>query len=512
MCDRIARRLEDSVGNWRYRMWFDRSTRMRYHNGDHKLQLDVPNRFVADWIGRHFREDIRRAAASELGDDIDLRLEVCPESFTQDNVAGRHGISDANPADASVTNSSDTVSSSTDSTAVGASLTAGTSGLTEAATAAARGEPGRVRRTVASRNAGLNLRHRLDQFVVGPSNELAYAAASALVGDQGNAHNPLFIHGGCGLGKTHLLQGICHAMLQQNPAARVVYVTGEHFTNQFLTAVRSNKIDPFRKQMRQLDLLAIDDVHFIADKQATQQEFLHSFDAIELKGARVALASDSHPKLIQKFSAALVSRCVRGMVVEIRLPDLPTRLRIIDALAQRRGLTINPAGVQLLAARCVGSVREIEGTLARLHALIHLRKQANGHGEDLGPIGPSIVSQLYASESEARPKRVIRFDHILEVVCRELGIPTVKVLGNGRHRDVVLARAVVIYLARQLTSMSCPEIGAAMKRPSHSTIVTAANRMAAQIRDNQSITLPGTTQPASLPEVVERLKQAVLRA
>ncbi len=457
-CARIAQRLADSVGPRRYQMWFDRSARFGYDDRERRLKVAVPNRFIADWIGRNFDDQLRRVAAAELGEDVELSVQVEPEQFPSEQAESPR------PADVPVS--------------------------------APR------RRPTMTPVAGNPLRYRLEQFVVGPSNQMAFSAANALVDDAAIHTGPLFIHGGCGLGKTHLLQGLCARMLQQRPDAAVHYTTGEQFTNEFLTAVRTNRIDAFRRRIRKLDLLAVDDVHFIADKQATQQEFLHSFDAIELGGARVVMASDCHPKLIRKFSEALVSRCVRGFVVEVHKPDTTTRMRIIRSLAQRRGITLLEPAVSLLANRCNGSVRDIEGMLTRLHALAHL----DGSGRRSTGVGRALVDRLFEVATASMPRKPIRFDAILETVAEHLHVERAAILGTNRNRNVVLARSMVIHLARLMTSMSYPEIAAAMGRNNHSTIITAAKRIREQIADsNAQCTLPGTMEPITLADLADQL-------
>ena len=311
--------------------------------------------------------------------------------------------------------------------------------------------------------------------MVGPSNELAFTAAYRLIEDGPDPAeiNPLFIHGGCGLGKTHLLQGICRRMLQTRPQAKVLYTTGEQFTNDFLSAMRVNKVEGFRRRIRRLDLLAVDDVHFLANKQATQQEFLHSFDAIELGGARVVLASDCHPKLIKQFSDALVSRCVRGMVVHVQPPDRQTRVKIISALAQRRGMELMDNAVDELAQRCAGSVRDIEGTLTKLYALARLcdpvaeNRRSSVHRSGRPRVGHALIGRLLDCEAQHRPHRVIRFDEIVSAVADQIGVARSMLLGSSRHRHVVLARNLVVHLARQLTSTELPRDrrGDGTKRP-----------------------------------------------
>jgi chromosomal replication initiator protein len=177
------------------------------------------------------------------------------------------------------------------------------------------------------------LRHDLSAFVVGPSNQLAFTTVTAVAEFPATQYNPLFIHGNCGLGKTHLLHGLCRQFAETHTTRRWMYMTGEQFTNEFLTALRGNKLDTFRRKMRDLDMLVIDDVHFLGGKKATQEEFLHTFNAIEAMGKQVVMASDEHPKMIEEFGESLINRFVSGMVVRIDPPNFATRVAVLQSLA-----------------------------------------------------------------------------------------------------------------------------------------------------------------------------------
>ena len=494
---RIADRLAESLGSRRYSMWFGHSVKLEYHDPTRRVEIAVPSRFVADWVGKNLQDEIHAAARQELGDAVGLNLRIRPEAFNGDAAPPQGGLEARSlrvPVKPTV-------------------------GVTPPSSGPAAALPVVYTPTQGRRSGRSDQPTRLNlaDFVVGPSNELAFSAANRLIEDDDTAINPLFIHGGCGLGKTHLLQGVCRRFLEQKPDARVLYTTGEQFTNEFLTAMRGNRTDQFRKKVRRLDLLAVDDVHFLANKQATQQEFLHSFDAIEMGGARVVLASDSHPTLIQQFSEALVSRCVRGMVVQVHQPDEATRVQIIHALARRRGLTMLDNVAELLATRCLGSVREIEGALTQVHALASLaRTRRPGSSRVVNSPGAivvdkAVVDHLFQSQRQS-PRKPIRFDTLLAVVVRELGIERADILGSSRHHKAVLGRSLVVHIARQLTTMSYPEIASAMGRRTHSTIITAAHRVGRQIALNPVVTLPATMEQVSLASLVERLNQAVLRA
>jgi len=487
---RITNRLAQAVGQRRYELWIQPSVRLEYRDQDQTLHVAVPNRFVAEKIRSDFSEELREAVRTEAGLDIDgqLRLDLCvePDRF-------------ARPADGK------------------RPLAPAVADTTEAGQVAPRCRPtadqntdrslGRVPASAAS------FRHRFEDFVVGPCNELAYAAAFSLAdADPDDANpastGPLFLHGDCGMGKTHLLQAACRRVRERQPHARVLYTTGEQFTNDYITAVRSNTLNAFRKKMRRLDLLAVDDIGFFANKEKTQQEFLHSFDHIELSGSRVMLASDSHPKLIQKFSDALVSRCMQGLVVQVQAPDPATRLALVNRLASKRSLVLQPKLDELIAAHAGRSVREIEGTLAHLHALASL-------AQPQGPtrvVNRALAEKLFAGQRQLAAKRPVRFTDIQDTVCEHLSVPVAQVAGSSRHRMVVLARAITVYLAKQMTTLSYPEIAAALNKPSHSTVVTAVQRMTRQLEDNQPMLLPGHADATTPVQLVEDLRRRVLQS
>ncbi len=479
VCARIAERLAHQLGQWKVDLWFPKAAKLQYDENTDKLNLAVPSEFVARRIGKQFMGQIQLAAEGELGSSVELDIQIRPELF------------DASPRTSPAQQA----------------VTQAQQALDTKVPLISRAVPSSISRP--SRRPW-NLRYKLDDFVVGPSNELAYAAAKGMTDPTQEQHaGPLFVFGGCGLGKTHLLQGICNQMLDQDKDARVMYVTGEAFTNEFLTAVRTNKVDGFRRKMRRLEMLCIDDIDFIANKQATQQEFLHCFDALELAGSKVVLASDSHPKFIEQFSESLTSRCVKGMVVQVHEPDLATRSKIIVALAQRRNMLLNEAAIQLIAARCIGSVREIEGALTRVHAMATLIHR-NGQSGPVA-IGPAVVNQTFASERQTRVNRIVHFDSIADVVCEQLAIDRVQVNGPGRHRDIVLGRNIMVHLAREMTSMSFPEIARAIKRSSHSSVVAAAKRLAEQLKKDESLIHPAAGTLMPLSEMIERCRQAIYR-
>ncbi len=478
---RIADRLAREVGQRRFELCFEPAARLDFDDDRSTLRVAVPSRFIADRIGRDFGEPLRRLAAEELGRPAKVSVDIDPLRFDRPVT---HPTPAAVPRPAAV------------------------NGSVEANPATDRAfDPGL---TPAKR-----FRHRLESYVTGPCNELAYAAAMRLAEDE-HATDPVFLHGGCGLGKTHLLQGACARMFERNPGSRVWYTTGEQFTNQYIQAVRKNDLDAFRRRVRRLDLLAVDDVHFIANKDKTQQEFLHCFDAIDLAGARLMLASDCHPKQIEKFSEALVSRCVRGLVVEVRSPDAQTRRALIQKLAQRRGLVLRDEAVETLVNRCIGSVRDIEGLLTKLHALASLQHNPNtaragGLSDQAAPIGHAMLDRLFATTDVGTRQGSVPFETILKTVCERLDVPAGKVTGSSRHKHVVLARSLVIHLTRTIRKQSYPEIAHAFGKKSHSTIVTADKRVEKMLQQNESLLLSGGAGDTTLRALLDELRASLAR-
>lgn len=500
-CARITDRLVELLGQRRYSMWFDRSAHLDYRAEPPRLEVAVPNQFIADWIRRNFRGALRDAARGVGGDEVDLDVRVDPERFRQDRPQTARADRDVTRRDLREDDH-------------GTSDISGQAGRDVDRAGRLMSTPGVAQSAgdlATPRAAKQLLRHRLESFIVGHSNELGYAAAVRLVEDDGAAApNPLFIHGGCGLGKTHLLQGICRRAYERNPNAAVLYTTAEQFTNEFLTAVKTNRIDGFRRRIRQLELLAVDDVNFLANKQATQREFLHSFDAIQLSGAKLALASDNHPQLIRQFSEQLISRCMRGMVVEVRTPDTQTRMRVIRALAAARGLSLLDGVIETLGQHCRGSIREIEGTLTKLHALARIaERHRNGPGGD-NQIGHALLNRLLHGDFDV-VRKIVRFENIEKVVCARMRVTRSQLTAAGRHRQVVLARSLLTHLARRMTSMSFPEIAAKFDRRSHSTVVTAARRVDKMIADESVVDVPGEMQPVVVTELIGQLHDAIRR-
>jgi len=441
----------------------------------------------------------------------------------------------------------------------------------------------------------LSDRYRLEDFIVGDSNRLAYDVAVRVAESEpiegveaerdhgrGNGQTPrpcgpLFIHGLCGLGKTHLLQGIALRFKQRRPGAMVRFTTGESFTNEFITALHGegsrapgagkNAMERFRRSYRRVDLLCIDDVHFLASKSATQTELLHTFNELELSGAQIVMACDEHPKHVKKFSEALTSRFMSGMVVRVQPPDRELCEKIARQFGERRGLIFDDAALKGLSARVAAlpgrggaaaagehasarglSIREIEGLVTRIEACVRLGARA-GAGEavcrvtvavvqhvlggmfgsqDLAPAidAAEAVDRRHAGEalrsldsssrgigassvSAAASGRPIKLQSIVMETCRMLGVDSSDFTGTGRQPRVVLARSVVAHLARRMTGLSFPEIARGMGRPSHSTVIAACQRLERQLAAGDGLGASVSGLDLTISELCDRLAATI---
>ncbi|MBI5866353.1 MAG: chromosomal replication initiator protein DnaA [Planctomycetes bacterium] len=339
----------------------------------------------------------------------------------------------------------------------------------------------------------------LASFVVGPCNRLAHAAASAIVQDVGTACKLLVLHGGCGLGKTHLLQGIWNGIRRSHASLECKYVSGEEFTNDYIFAVRAGPVDVFRARYRSVDVLLIDDVHFLANKKATQEEFLHTFNALTESGMTVVVSCDRHPRAITAFSEPLMDRLISGLVVQIDPPNFEIRRAILAQRAAAIGLVLDEAILDHVAQRSLRNVRELEGAVYTLCALQSVTQ---------GPISNELAARAL-DEAVVRTHRAPDPESIERLVMGRFGVTREQLHSRSRDRTVVLARGVAMLLARRHTRLSFPEIGRAMGRKNHSTVLMAAQRLERMIEGDENVTwrIGAADHNASLRRLVESLEQ-----
>jgi chromosomal replication initiator protein len=323
----------------------------------------------------------------------------------------------------------------------------------------------------ARRPANLNPRYVFDNFVVGHCNRLAHAASMAVADDPGGAYNPLFIYGGVGLGKTHLLNAIGHRC--QGQGLQVLYISSEEFTNDLIEAIRSHTTDTFRDKYRTTDILLVDDIQFIAGKESTQEEFFHTFNALHRAGKQIAVSSDRPPKAMSTLEERLCSRFEWGLISDIQSPDWETRIAILRSKADDHGTAIPDDILYFIASQIQSNIRELEGALNQVLALTNLTNQ---------PLTPEIaktaLADLLPQRSQLTP------DHILDEVAHHFGIALSALQGPNRSKAVARPRQIAMYLIREETGVSLPRIGAMLGGRDHSTVLYGCERIAELLEED----------------------------
>lgn len=316
-------------------------------------------------------------------------------------------------------------------------------------------------------SSGFNSKYTFDSFVMGSSNRFAHAAALAAAEAPGRAYNPLFIYGGVGLGKTHLLHAIGHYVHQSFPHMKVKYVTSEQFTNEVIDLIRAGdrrRMDAFRRQYRTVDVLLIDDIQFLKGKEATQDEFFHTFNALEQAGKQIVLSSDRPPKDIAILEERLRSRFEMGLITDIQPPDLETRLAILKRRAEVENLGVPDEVLTYIADRVSSNIRELEGALIRIVAYSSLTR----HQVDID-LARSVLKDAFPERS----MRPISITTIQREACKFYGISQAELVGNKRSQNIVYPRQIAMYLSRELTDLSLPRIGSEFGGRDHTTVMHA---------------------------------------
>jgi chromosomal replication initiator protein len=324
----------------------------------------------------------------------------------------------------------------------------------------------------------LSDRYVFDNFVVGKSNELAAAAALAVAESPGRIYNPLFVYGVSGIGKTHLMQAIAHAILEHAPATRAVYVPAEQFTNEYVMSIQTRSTHEFRRRYRQLDLLLVDDIHFLKGKEGTQEEFFHTFNALYEARRQIVLTSDRPPGEIAGIEARLVTRFQWGMVADIELPDLEHRVAILRQKAHVDHLqhTIPEPVLQLIAENVRSSVRELEGCIIKLLAYASLRQQPVDADLAMEALRDRLADPTSDSAATTNERQRLSIAGIQSAVAHVWGIPTTALSSKSRAREVAVPRQAAMLVARELLNAHLTEIGAAFGGRDHSTVIHSLER------------------------------------
>jgi len=405
---------------------------------DGRVVLRIPNRFFQDWISSNYLELILEVLQEQSGGgDLDVRWVV--DEGLQQRPARPEPAAAPSPG-------TPTTNGPASATVAGAPLGGGKDAQT----------------------ADLNPKYLFHNFVVGPSNQLAHAASVAVGSDPGTRYNPLFIYGGVGLGKTHLVNAIGHRVLADMPRARILYLSAERFTNEFIWALQNHRITEFRERYRsRCDVLLMDDIQFLAGREQTQEEFFHTFNALYHSDRQIVVTSDVYPQQIAEMEERLVSRFQSGMVADIQPPELDTRIAILQKKAEQENIPLT-SEVALFVAQVVKSnVRELEGTLLRLA----VKAELVGRAIDLELAKESLRAVL------PPPDHATTVEDIQRAVCDYFNIRLADLKSHRRHRAISFPRMVAMYLCRQRLGTSYPELGDRFGGKDHTTVMSAVRKI-----------------------------------
>jgi chromosomal replication initiator protein len=432
----VSGRLRGALNETTYRTWFEHVEGTDLTEDE--FVLSVPNDFTRDWIDGHFLGLIRAAVGDATGRERRVQLTV------------------AEPA--------------------------GTPG--PAVAEAPRREPGAV---------GFNSKYTFDSFVIGSSNRFAHAAALAVAEAPAQAYNPLFIYGGTGLGKTHLLQAVSQYVGEHQGELSVRYVTSETFMNDFINALRDKRIEGFKQRYRAYDLLLVDDIQFFEHKERIQEEFFHTFNSIYEAGGQIVISSDRPPREISTLEERLRSRFEWGLITDIQPPDLETRIAILRKKVKTDGIRVpEPKVLEFIAGRISSNIRELEGALTRVVAFSSLTGR---------PMTEDLAQDVLKDVFPQGEVRQVTIDRIQELVSDRFGLSLQELCGDKRSQNIVYPRQVAMYLSRELTDSSLPKIGKQFGGRDHTTVIHATSKIARMIREDRSVY-------NLVQELTARIKQA----
>jgi chromosomal replication initiator protein len=434
--------LQVSLSPANYETWL-RDTQL-VDVDEQRFRIAVPNGFAKDWLESRYRSLISQTLARIVGYSVQVEFVIgsnpAPVAAADDDgpsVSADRGSADARHV---------------------------------------RVEPSRVGGDGGA--TSLNPRYTFNNFIVGSANRLAHAASLSVAERPGHAYNPLFLYGGVGLGKTHLMHAIGNQVITRFPRKRVVYATSEKFTNEFITSIQQGKIDEFRTRYRRIDLLLIDDIQFIADKERTQEEFFHTFNAIHEDGKQIVLSSDRPPKGILTLEERLRSRFEWGLIADLTAPDLETRIAILRAKAEEGAVPIGSDVIEFIARKVVSNIRELEGALNRIVAYASMGAM---------PISIELAQAVLSNVLYNPKKRQVTPERIAQVVSDYYSVPMDVLQGKKRDKAIVMPRQVAMFLMREETDVSLLRIGAELGGRDHSTVLHACDKINREVAVNDDL-------------------------
>jgi chromosomal replication initiator protein len=431
----VAGRLRGALNDATYSTWFGEAAGLEL--SDNCFVLRVPNDFTRDWIEGHFLGLIGAAVRDVTGMERPVEVRVSePQVVVQDD----EGEADDSPEEAPV----------------------------ERIVTSTRPESG-----------GFNAKYTFDSFVIGSSNRFAHAAALAVAEAPAQAYNPLFIYGGTGLGKTHLLQAVAQYVSEHSSEMSVRYVTSETFMNDFINSLRDKRIEGFKQRYRTYDVLLIDDVQFFEHKERIQEEFFHTFNSLYEAGSQIVMSSDRPPRDIATLEERLRSRFEWGLITDIQPPDLETRIAILRKKVKTDGIHVpDPQVLTFIAGRVSSNIRELEGALTRVVAFSSLTGLAMSV-----ELAQNVLKDVFPQGEAAE----VSIKRIQDLVAERFSLSLEELCGDKRSQNIVYPRQVAMYLSRELTDSSLPKIGKEFGGRDHTTVIHATSKIARLIREDRSV-------------------------
>jgi chromosomal replication initiator protein len=465
--------LRSRIRREQFETWFRRAELRSSTGGG--LVLAVQNTFAADWLRTHYREALDLSIEEVLGRAAALEIVVDSELTVPARVRNVSGEASDPAAPGAEAQGAGTTQTAALQTQLASPVHVNPGSSRPSLDSARWNSAGPESGLMWSSDVTLNPNYRFDNFVVGPCNRFAYAAAVGVSESPGKSYNPFFLHGSVGLGKTHLLQSLCYSLLERTPGVRILYLSCETFINHFISALENGDLHKFRTKYRNVDLLVVDDIHLLANKERTQEEFFHTFNTLYNAGKQIVLSSDSPPKEIPTLQERLVSRFKWGLVTEIETPCYETRMAILKRKSKERGHELPDQVAQLLAEHIDSNIRELEGAVNRLISYAGLNRQE---------ITTDLVRRLLR-DIFTQPKGQPTMDDVLRVVTAHFQVKVTELQSRRRTKAIAFPRQVAMFLARSITRHSLEEVGGFFGGRDHTTVLYAVEQIDKQMRADE---------------------------